>query len=487
LMTLKQLLSEMPVTAVKGGGSSLEQEVRGVTKDSREVREGYVFFATGSSKQFLAGALERKAAAVVSDEVLAGDIPCLVVTENVRLLLARMAARLYGFPSRELVVAGVTGTNGKTTITYLIESIVRAAGGNPGVVGTISYRYGGNERKAPNTTPESVEIQALLRAMRDEGVDNVVMEVSSHALDQGRVEGVDFDCAIFTNLTHDHLDYHGDFDRYREAKGLLFHRYLRQSVKERKVAIINIDDPSSPFLIPHSPVETLTYGAATGADGCIISYREDISGLALNLSLKGRELSLSSPLVGLFNASNILAAGLFGLTRGFSLDAIRKGVESLTGVPGRLQRVPMARPIHIFVDYAHTPDALRKTMETLNRLRSGRLIVVFGCGGDRDRTKRPIMGRIASELADFAIITSDNPRREDPMSIIGEIRSGIATSAFRIVEDRRSAIGEALSMAKEHDVVLVAGKGHEDYQIVGNVTHPFSDIAVVEEYLRVAG
>ena len=486
-MTLKQLLSEMPVTAVKGGASSLEQEVRGVTKDSREVREGYVFFATGSSKPFLVRALERKAAAIVSDEILTGDIPCLVVTDNVRLLLARMAARLYGFPSRELNVTGVTGTNGKTTITYLIESIVRAADGNAGVVGTISYRYGGHVRKAPNTTPESVEIQALLRAMRDERVDHVIMEVSSHALDQGRVEGVDFDCAIFTNLTHDHLDYHGDFDHYREAKGLLFHRYLRQSVKERKVAIINIDDSSARFFIPASPIETLTYSTATGADGCLTSYQEDISGLSLNLSLKGKQLSLSSPLVGLFNASNILAAVLFGLARGFPLDAIRKGVEALTGVPGRLQRVPTVRPIHVFVDYAHTPDALRKTMETLNRLRSGRLIVVFGCGGDRDRTKRPVMGRIASELADFVIITSDNPRGEDPMSIIGEIRSGIAASAFTIVEDRKSAIGEALAMAKEHDVVLVAGKGHEDYQIVGNVTHPFSDKAVVEEYLRVAG
>jgi len=487
LMTLKQLLTEMPVTAVKGGASSLDQEVLGVTKDSREVREGYVFFATGSSKPFLGKALDRKAAAIVSDEVLPGNIPCLVVTENVRLLLARMAAKLYGFPSRELNVTGVTGTNGKTTITYLIESIVRASGGSAGVVGTISYRYAGHLIKAPNTTPESVEIQALLRAMREGGVNHVVMEVSSHALDQGRVEGVDFDCAIFTNLTHDHLDYHGDFDRYREAKGLLFHRYLQQSIKERKFAIVNIDDASARQFIPAPPVETLTYSMASSADGCLTSSHEDISGLSLGLSLKGRQLSLSSPLVGLFNASNILAAVLFGFTRGFPLDAIRKGVETLAGVPGRLQRVSTDKPIHVFVDYAHTPDALRKTMETLNRVRSGRLIVVFGCGGDRDRTKRAVMGRIASELADFVIVTSDNPRGEEPMSIIEEIRSGIATSTFRIVEDRKSAIGEALCMAREHDVVLVAGKGHEDYQIVGNVTHPFSDKAVVEEYLRVAG
>ncbi len=486
-MTLRELLADMPVTTVKSGASCLEQEIRGVTKDSRAVREGYVFFATGSSKPFLENALDRKAAVIVSDELLPGNIPCLVVTENVRLLLARMAAKFYGFPSREMYVTGVTGTNGKTTITYLIESIVRASEGNAGVVGTISYRYNGRVLKAPNTTPESAEIQALLRDMLDGGVDHVVMEVSSHALDQGRVEDVDFDCAIFTNLTHDHLDYHGDFDHYRRAKALLFHRYLRQSAKERKYAIINIDDASAPHFIPEPPVKTLTYSTLTNADAFLTSYHEDIFGLSLGLSVKGRQLALSSPLIGLFNASNILAAVLFGLTRGLPFEAIRRGVETLTGVPGRLQKVPADRPIHIFVDYAHTPDALRKTIETLNRVRSGGLIVVFGCGGDRDRAKRPIMGRIASELADIVVITSDNPRGEEPMSIIEEIRSGVSGKHYRIIENRRSAIAEALAMAKEHDVVLVAGKGHEDYQIVGKVTYPFSDKAVIEECLRVAG
>ncbi len=485
-MTLRELLIEMPAATVRGGASCLEQEVRGVTKDSREIREGYVFFATGSSKPFLGTALERKAAAIVSDELLPGSIPCLVVTENVRLLLARMAARFHGFPSREMSVTGVTGTNGKTTVTYLIESIVRASEGSPGIVGTISYRYDGHVVQAPNTTPESAQIQALLRAMKDEGVDHVVMEVSSHALDQGRVEGVDFDCAIFTNLTHDHLDYHGDFDRYRHAKSLLFHHYLRQSAKERKYAIINMDDPNAPHFIPGSPVETLTYSTLVSADGRLISYHEDINGLSVGLSVKGKKLLLSSPLIGLFNASNILAAVLFGLTKGFPLDVIQKGVETLEAVPGRLQRVPANRPIHIFVDYAHTPDALRKTMETLDRVRSGRLIVVFGCGGDRDRTKRPIMGRIASELADVVVITSDNPRGEEPMSIIEEIRSGIGGNSVRVIENRRSAIAEALATAKEHDVVLVAGKGHEEYQIIGKTTYPFSDKAVIEECLRVA-
>lgn len=484
-MTLRELLADMPITTIKSGGPLLERKVEGVTKDSREVREGYVFFATGSSKPYLSRALEQKASAIVSDELLPGDIPCLVVTDNVRLLLARTAARFYGFPSRQLSVTGITGTNGKTTITYLAESIVHAAGGKAGVIGTISYRYNGRTLKASNTTPESVDIQSLLRAMKDEGVDHAVMEVSSHALDQHRVEDVDFDRAIFTNLTHDHLDYHKDFTRYREAKGLLFHRYLRQSVKERKYAIINIDDESAPYVKPAFPVTTLTYSVVKDADAHLVDCKEAIGGLTMEISVRGRRVSLSTPLIGRFNVSNMLAAVLFGQSAGVPLDVIRKGIESLPGVPGRLERVPCERPTSIFVDYAHTPDALKKTIETLNHVRSGRLIVVFGCGGDRDRTKRPVMGRIVSRLADFAVITSDNPRSEDPFAIMDEIRSGVTGSSFKVIENRRDAIAEALAMAGENDVVLVAGKGHEDYQIIGNTTHPFSDRAVIEECLNV--
>jgi UDP-N-acetylmuramoyl-L-alanyl-D-glutamate--2,6-diaminopimelate ligase len=484
-MKLKELLADMPIAFIKSGEPLLEQEIQGVTKDSREVREGYVFFATGASKPYLSTALERKAAAIVSDELLPGNIPCLVVTGNVRLLLARMAAKFYGFPSRQLSVTGITGTNGKTTITYLAESIVHAAGEKVGVIGTISYRYNNHALKAPNTTPESVDTQSLLRAMKDEGIGHAVMEVSSHALDQGRVEDVDFDRVIFTNLTHDHLDYHRDFEHYREAKALLFHRYLRQSTKERKYAIINIDDDNASYLIPAAPVKTLFYSTRKDADACLNACKEAITGLTLEISVEGRRMTLSTPLIGLFNVSNILAAVLFGHSSDFPIDVIRKGIESLPGVPGRLERVASDRPINIFVDYAHTPDALKKTMETLNHVRSGRLIVVFGCGGDRDRTKRPVMGRIASQLADFAVLTSDNPRKEDPLAIMEEIRSGMTGNSFRVIENRKSAIEEALAMAGETDVVLVAGKGHEEYQIIGNSAYPFSDRAVIEECLHV--
>ncbi len=485
-MKLGELLTGMPVTTIRGGLSQ-GQEITGITKDSREVREGAMFFATGSSTSFLQDALSRKASVIVSEGPLPGDIPCLVVTEDVRLLLARVAARFYGFPSRRINVTGITGTNGKTTVSYLIESIVRASGAQSGVIGTISYRYGQHVQKGANTTPESVDIQSLLAAMSAGDVGYAVMEVSSHALDQGRVEGVDFDCAIFTNLTHDHLDYHGDFEHYRQAKALLFHHCLRESTKEKKCAILNIDDPYARSLVPGPPITTLTYSSRGAADAYPTALHESIDGLDLELSVKGRSVRVATPLVGLFNVSNILAAALFGHGAGMPADVIGAGLSSLEGVPGRLERVATDKGFYVFVDYAHTPDALEKTMETLNRVRQGRLIVVFGCGGDRDRTKRPLMGRIASGLADFTFVTSDNPRTEDPLSIIGEIKPGIAGCAFKVIEDRRAAIAGAIAMAKDKDVVLVAGKGHEDYQIIGKSAYPFSDRQVIEECVRVAG
>jgi UDP-N-acetylmuramoyl-L-alanyl-D-glutamate--2,6-diaminopimelate ligase len=486
-MKLRELLFDMPVKAIRGSDSALDQEVAGITKDSRDVREGHIFFATGSSKAFLANALGRNALAIVTNEPPSDDVPCLIVADDVRYLLARMASKLYGFPSRDLFVTGITGTNGKTTITYVAESIVKAAGKRAGVIGTISYRYSGHMVPAKNTTPESSELQSLFGSMRAAGCDHAIMEVSSHALDQGRVEAIDFDCAVFTNLTHDHLDYHGDFWRYREAKALLFHHFLKKSSKEKKWAIINIDDPVAPSLIPAPPVRTMTYSTRIQADAGVISLAEDIEGLTLNLSLNGARVEARSPMVGLFNVSNILAASLFGVAAGISADDIKRGIEELPGVPGRLERIRNNRNIHVFIDYAHTPDALKKTIETLNHVRSGRLIVVFGCGGDRDRTKRPVMGKIAAEMADFAVVTSDNPRTEQSLAIIDEIRAGINGTAHAQIEDRRTAIAEALAMAKEDDVVLVAGKGHEDYQIIGTTKYPFSDNAVVKELLSVGG
>ena len=273
----------------------------------------------------------------------------------------------------------------------------------------------------------------------------------------------------------------------REAKKRLFHEHLAKSSKEKRYAILNKDDPSASDFFCEPPIANFSYSVRDkAADAFAISVREEISGLTLAISLMGQELTIRSPLIALFNVSNILAAALFGHAAGIPYDLIRKGLEALRGVPGRLERIENGRGIPIFVDYAHTPDALRKTLETLKRLCSGRLIVLFGCGGDRDKTKRPVMGRIASDLADFTIITSDNPRRENPLTIIEEIRQGFAGDAYRVIENRREAIGEAIRMATANDVLLVAGKGHEDYQIIGTEVFHFSDREVIEEWLHVA-
>jgi UDP-N-acetylmuramoyl-L-alanyl-D-glutamate--2,6-diaminopimelate ligase len=483
-MTLAQLLADMPVLSVKG---PMPENITGITKDSREVKEGFIFFATEASKPYVQEAVRKGAAVIVSDTELSGDFPRLVLTREPRYVLARMAAKFFGYPSREMHVTGITGTNGKTTTSYLIESILRAANQKVGVMGTISYRYDGHVVKGRTTTPESTEIQRLLAEMQRAGVRSVVMEVSSHALDQGRVEAIDFDGAIFTNLTHDHLDYHHDIEQYKEAKKRLFHEYLAKSSKEGRYAILNKDDPSSRDFFCEPPIANFTYSVRdNAADAFAVSVREDISGLTLVISLVGKEMSIRSPLIALFNVANILAAAMLGHAAGIPHDLIRKGLEALRGVPGRLERVENGRSIPIFVDYAHTPDALRKTLETLKRLCTGRLIVLFGCGGDRDKTKRPVMGRIASDLADFTIITSDNPRREDPLTIIEEIRQGFVGDAYCIIENRREAIGEAVRMATANDVLLVAGKGHEDYQIIGTEALHFSDREVIEEWLHVA-
>jgi UDP-N-acetylmuramoyl-L-alanyl-D-glutamate--2,6-diaminopimelate ligase len=318
------------------------------------------------------------------------------------------------------------------------------------------------------------------------GVSHVIMEVSSHALHQARVEGIDFDIAIFTNLTHDHLDYHGTFANYGAAKRLLFEDYLPRSRKKRRYAVMNIDDPSIRDFMIAAPVTMLSYSTRGFADACLSEYSESIDGLTLTINLPGKKIPIATPLIGMFNASNILAATLSGYATGVSHRAIKEGVERVTGVPGRLERVANDRGISVFVDYAHTPDAIKNVLSLLGHLKKGKLIVVFGCGGNRDAAKRPIMGALASRLADKVIITSDNPRNENPARIIADIARGAEGKSYRIIEDRREAIFESIRSARPDDVVLVAGKGHEDYQIVGDSILHFSDREVVEECLHVA-
>jgi UDP-N-acetylmuramoyl-L-alanyl-D-glutamate--2,6-diaminopimelate ligase len=480
---LSDLFRGLPLREVRGNEAV---DVRGLTKDSRDVKPGYLFFATEKSAPFIGEVLARGAAAVVSWGPSFDGFEASAVCDDVNGLMGPMAARFYDYPSTKMSLIAITGTNGKTTTSYIIESILRAAGRRVGVIGTISHRYNGYAVTAQNTTPGATEIQRLLSRMSRGGTDSVVMEVSSHALDQKRVDGVEFDAAILTNVTHDHLDYHRTMDHYKAAKASLFTRCLRGSAKATKYAILNLDDPHVSDFVAGEPVETVYYSLLPRGDVYLVECREDLSGLMIQMSAGGRSLAVQSPLIGRINVPNLLAASLFGVVAGLPLSAIEKGCAAMTGVPGRLERVVGGPGPAVFVDYAHTPDALKKVTDILNRLKKGRLIVVFGCGGDRDRAKRPIMGRIASESADFTIVTADNPRTEDPKAIIGDIVAGLMGTSYRVEPDRREAIFQAVAMADPDDLVLIAGKGHEDYQIVGSETLHFSDREVAKEALRVA-
>ncbi len=482
-MKLSELMDGLPVMSLSG---DMKVEIKGLTKDSRKVAEGYAFFSTDKSERYLEDAAKKGAVAVVADRKFSDAFPCSIVVADPRETLGKVASRFYGLPSEKLKLIGITGTNGKTTTSYLVESMLNHDGRKTGLIGTILYRYDNRILKAENTTPGSVELQGLLNEMLGAGTEYVVMEVSSHALDQKRVEGINFDIAVFTNLTHDHLDYHGDFEHYKEAKKLFFKHYLAESLKKDKCVILNADDPLVSEFVPEMPVRTFYYSISKLTDAHIITYSEDINGLKLECSVMGKKMLFSSPLIGSFNASNILAAALVGYTSGVPHEKIVAGLEALEGVPGRLERVKNTKGVAVFIDYAHTPDALNKVLEMLVRLKKKRLIVVFGCGGDRDTAKRPLMGRIASRLADFSVITTDNPRNEDPGHIIDAIIKGFEGNSYKVVQNRKEAIFEGLRMSCENDVVLIAGKGHEDYQVIGNEINHFSDREVAEEYYSVA-
>jgi len=468
----------------------LERPVTSVTANSRDVKPGSIFVAIRGTNQdghaFVPEALRNGATLIVGESPPPAAVPFLRVADA-RVALAQLAATYYQFPSLGLVVLGVTGTSGKTTTTYLIESILNAAGIPTGVIGTVNIRYGNRIFPAEQTTPDAAEIQRLLSEMKAAGCGAVVMEVSSHALRQNRTAYVAFDAAVFTNLSPEHQDFHPDMEHYFKSKEFLFTQSIQQSITmgKKPFCVVNHDDPYGRRLQPEVrclPFELEAHGLEITLDG--------IRGTA-------NGIKIHSPLTGTFNASNILAAVHVGVGLGLKPQDISAGVTHLQIVPGRLERVANSKGIHVFVDYAHKPDALQKVLETLrNAIRQrnhARLITVFGCGGDRDRKKRPVMGKIAVELSDRVLITSDNPRTENPDSIIQEIVAGITAGTDRactvtVEPDRKKAIQSAIREAHMGDVVLIAGKGHEDYQIIsapgGTRKIHFDDREVAAEALN---
>ena len=464
--------------------------VTGIAYDSRAVTPGQLFVALrgqhADGASFARQAIERGATAVVSEQAAPDGVhvPWAIVGDA-RLALAVLAAAFYHDPSREMRVIGITGTNGKTTTAYLIASIFDAAGIRCGMLGTVGYRIGDEVREATRTTPEAPEVQALLREMVDQQCGACAMEVSSHALSLRRVDGIAFAAAIFTNLTRDHLDFHADMDDYFRAKRRLFEMLPRDAP-----SLLNLDDPRGATLV-EAGGRPMTYAINRPADVTPGPLSFSLGGLSLDVHTPRGALHVTSKLVGRPNVYNILAAVSAATALDVPLDSIERGLQSLEGVPGRFEVVSDARDeVTVVVDYAHTDDALRNLLETARPLAPGRLITVFGAGGDRDRTKRPLMGAVAGRLSDLIVITSDNPRSEDPNRIIEEIQRGItpdtrrdSAQALLTIVDRGAAIAKAIEVARPGDVVLVAGKGHEKYQVIGDHTLPFDDVAVAREAL----
>ncbi|HEV8715374.1 MAG TPA: UDP-N-acetylmuramoyl-L-alanyl-D-glutamate--2,6-diaminopimelate ligase [Candidatus Binatia bacterium] len=502
-MILRDLLPTTVPVQIHG---SVDLEISQLVYDSRLAKPGALFFALPGTKndgaRFIDQACARGARAVVvpPGTVVAGQVTT-IFSDTPRLLLGLMADRFYHSPSARLTLIGVTGTSGKTTTTYLLEAIWRAMGWSAGVIGTVNYRYQDRELPAPFTTPEAVELQELLSTMAAHEVSHVVMEVSSHALAQERVQGCRWDGAVFTNLGRDHLDFHRDLADYFAAKSRLFLQALAASPKPQRFAVINADDPWGTVLLAKPiPDRVLTYGLQSGVTVSARNVEKSLQGLRGILRLDEEEVTFSSSLIGEPHLYNILAAVTVAHALGVPAERIVAGIAQCTHVPGRLEAVSLGQPFTVLVDYAHKPDALEKVLRSVRQLTTHRLLTVFGCGGDRDRGKRPLMGEAAGRLSDVVILTSDNPRTEDPGQIIAEAEVGLVQAGqlkvtetaavaalprgYLVIADRRTAIRTALVGARSGDVVVIAGKGHEDYQIIGTTKYHFDDREEVRHYLQ---
>src|SRR5436309_11526819 len=486
-MQLKTLVTAMPIRQVIG---TLDRTVESIAYDSRRVQRNGLFVALRGEKvnghEFIGAAIEKGASVIVTErEEQHPRVTCLVV-ENTRTALADHSANFYGHPARKLKLAAVTGTNGKTTTTFLIKHICEKAGLRCGLIGTVHYEIGERILPAIRTTPESLDLQELLAQIVNASCRAAAMEVSSHALAQDRARGLEWNVAVFTNLTQDHLDFHGTMESYFAAKAKLFTGLSEQKHKLTPVAILNIDDRYGQQLLGriNKRSAVVTYGMGTRADFRASNYRAEFTGTSYQLDARGKSYLVRLPLIGRFNVANSVAALAAANALGINLRTAVFSLAKSPQVPGRLELVPAKRQFQVFVDYAHTPDALGNVLKTLRDLQPHRLIAVFGCGGDRDRQKRPLMAQMADRLADYSIITSDNPRKEDPSAIIAETEKGFQSNRYEKIVDRTEAINRAVALARPRDIVLVAGKGHENYQEFADYTIPFDDIHVARRAIE---
>jgi len=468
-MRLSELMSDVPSKSY----NMKDIEIQSIEFDSRKIQPGCVYVAVKGARHdghdFIRDAERAGAAAVVTEHKVETTLPQVVV-DSTRGILSRLALNFYG-DFAQMAKVGVTGTNGKTTTTFLIHSILARAGKKPALIGTVYYQ-GAKKSKAARTTPEILDILKLLKEFDDQGMDSVVMEVSSHALKLGRVEGIEFDAALFTNLSQDHLDFHVTMDDYMRSKLRIF-----SLLKENGFAIYNNDEDFRDAVISMELPHALSFGQSEGSDIRGRLLEQSIDGLRIEVSHMGKSYELTSPLIGRFNLFNILGAFAVGAALGVTADSIVEGIETLRSVPGRMERIVD----NVFVDYAHTPAAIENILLSAREYTKGKLIVVFGCGGDRDRDKRAKMGSFATRLADLAIITTDNPRHELPSAIISDILKGTVGDKYKVIEDRTAAIEYAMTSKRADDMVIVAGKGHEEYQILDDGVIDFSDAEVIKK------
>jgi UDP-N-acetylmuramoyl-L-alanyl-D-glutamate--2,6-diaminopimelate ligase len=489
-MKLEELLSGIELLHLNGPSDA---KITSIAYSSAQVRPGTMFFALRGEKtdgnRFVADAIERGAIAIASEQPAPAALPPGVSWAQVqhpRRALASASANFFGRPGDSLQLVGVTGTNGKTTTTYLVESILRAAGLVSGLVGTIAYRTPKGTRDAPHTTPESFDFQQLLAEVQDGGGTHAVLEASSHALAMDRLWDCQFAVAIFTNLTRDHLDYHKTFEEYFAAKRRLFEGTGKGAAA---TGVVNTDDPYGGQLVGLAS-RTLTYGLKSGAQLTAKKFDLSFSGLEFTAQTPAGKIEVHSPLVGRINVYNILAAIGAGIGLGIPREAIEAGIRQLESVPGRFQRIDEGQPFLVVVDYAHTDDALRNLIMTARELvEKGKIITLFGAGGDRDRTKRPLMGEAAGSLSDLVVLSSDNPRSEDPLRIINDVAVGLqkVNAKYRVEPDRTRAIEMAIDEAAPGDIVLLAGKGHENYQVLKDRTVEFDEREIVRRALQRRG
>lgn len=488
-MKLKKLIKDLPIKIIKG---SKDVEITGICSNSKLAAPGNLFVARKGRAEdgmlYIPEAIEAGAVAILTDiyDPLLDKAITQLIHPDIASMEAAIAAEYYQFASKEMFMVGITGTNGKTTTSFLVKHLLENVAGPCGLIGTIKYIIGEQQYDAVRTTPDAVSNQKMLRDMANHGCKSAVMEVTSHALDQHRVDWIEYDTAIFTNLTQDHLDYHGTMDRYCLAKNKLFRSLKTNTLKKihpySKTAVVNIDSPWFHKIIEGCKANIITYSIDNPSDLRAEDIRLSPSGTNFTINFKGNRVPFFWPLVGRFNTYNCLAAIGVGISRNIPLEQIAKTLETAPFIPGRLQGVPNPLGLKIYVDFAHSDDALANVLTCLKEFKTARIITVFGCGGNRDTTKRPKMARVCQDYSEIAIVTSDNPRQENPNDIVNQILSGFTDPNCYIVElDRKKAIERAIDMATQEDIILIAGKGHETYQILGNKTIEFEDRKVALE------